>query len=170
MVVPPNLHPKCWSFSVGVYPMGLLGKPTILGTPPYIPKRKVSFKTSSSFDISISASVFFRPAKQLKFADIPNGLGALAKVCWEVTVVGHLQIGGECGWKPVKTLQGTRNKGVPSRWFSGGWNPFGGICFHQGFSAALKDACFFFKIGPRFLGQMIQNWHRYRKDRIRRYS
>ena len=35
MVVPPISHPKCWSFLVGK-PMGLLGKPTILGNPPYI--------------------------------------------------------------------------------------------------------------------------------------
>ena len=29
---PPISHPKCWSFLVGK-PMGLLGKPTILGNP-----------------------------------------------------------------------------------------------------------------------------------------
>ena len=34
----PISHPKSWSFSVG-QPMGLLGKPTILGTPP--PYRKL---------------------------------------------------------------------------------------------------------------------------------
>ena len=35
MVAPPNLHPHSWSFLVGK-PMGLLGKPIILGTPPHI--------------------------------------------------------------------------------------------------------------------------------------
>ena len=34
MVVPPIAHPKCWSFLVRKA-MGLLGKPTILGTPPF---------------------------------------------------------------------------------------------------------------------------------------
>ena len=63
--------------------MGLLGKPTILGN---YPQEEICPSKLPEFRISISAVL--RPAKQLKFADIPNGLGALAKVCLGSEVTG----------------------------------------------------------------------------------